>query len=58
VNRVQTNEVAVSGAGDGSSGDEHSDSTHKKLKVSKTCVEFAAVLDPPRENSTLVNQKM
>jgi len=32
---VQTNGAAASGPGDGSSGDEHPDSTHKKVKVSK-----------------------
>jgi len=41
---VQTNGAAASGPGDGSSGDEHPDSTHKKVKVSKTSVEYVAVL--------------
>ena len=33
---VQTNGVAVSGTGDSPSGEEHSDSTHKKVKVSRS----------------------
>ena len=40
---VQTNGVAASGTGDGSSGDEHSENTHKKVKVSKMHMEIVVV---------------
>ena len=41
---VQTNGVAVSGTGDTSVGDEHSDNSHKKVKVSESSVDCVAFL--------------